>query len=553
MLTISVGKSFFVKIAHTTRMKEERKQFLDWIVYQIYPRSFYDTNGDGVGDLNGVTAKLDYLKGLGINAVWLCPCYKSPNVDNGYDVSDYRDIMDEFGTLDDWKRLRAETKKRDIKLIMDLVFNHTSSKHIWFENAKKSRDNPYHDYYIWADKPLNGWQSVFGGSAWAYNEATDEYYLHSFAVEQPDLNWENPKVRQECQDIVDFWVDMGVDGFRCDVLDFIAKDFANDKMYNGPKLHEYIRGLFGREKTAHVFTVGECQSKEKDICDICGENRGELTTVFQFDHIHLGRQNKYAPTPLSFDELRQILVKWQNFSARHDLIYTLFCDNHDNPYFLSRTAQADELRYEIATALAATFFLLKGIPFLYQTQEYGAINPYYANVADFNEVETLQYYNARKGTVSDGQLIKEINLGSRDNTRRPFAWSKDKANAHGFSTGKPWTALHSFADKINLEQDKSAEKSVFRFYQKLLALRKDREILRYGAFTDLTGEKSDCFLYKRSLKDKEIIVVCNYEQSKALLPDCIQKTTHKAVLSNRNNDPFEPFFQPFEVVVYEKI
>lgn len=534
-------------------MSTNQDEFLDWIVYQIYPRSFYDDNGDGIGDLQGVTAKLDYLLELGINAIWLCPCYKSPNVDNGYDVSDYRDIMDEFGTLDDWKQLRAETKKRNIKLIMDLVFNHTSSKHIWFENAKLSRDNPYHDYYIWAKKPLNDWKSVFGGSAWEYNEATDEYYLHSFAVEQPDLNWKNPKVRQECRDIVDFWVDMGVDGFRCDVLDFIAKDFKNGRMYNGPKLHEYIRGLFGRQKTARIFTVGECQSKKKDICDICGSDRKELTTVFQFDHILLGRKYKYAPKPLAFDKLRKILVKWQNFSQKNNILYTLFTDNHDNPYFLSRAKQAATLRYEIATTLAATFFLLRGIPFLYQTQEYGAINPYYDDVNAFSEVETLQYYQARKKKMTRAKLIEKINLGSRDNTRRPFAWTNSDKNYHGFSKAKPWIIPHSFADEINLEKDRKSNKSVFAFYQKLLALRKDKEVLRHGEFTDLTGDRKDCFIFKRSLGKSEIIVVCNYEQSKRLLPDFIREETHKVLLSNGKNEPFAVVFQPFETVVYERI
>ena len=534
-------------------MNKQRKQFLDWVVYQIYPRSFYDTNNDGIGDLNGVTAKLDHLTKLGVNAIWLCPCYKSPNFDNGYDVADYRDIMDDFGTLDDWKKLRAETKKRNIKLIMDLVFNHTSSEHIWFQNAKSSRDNPYHDYYIWADKPLNNWQSVFGGSAWAYNEPIQEYYLHSFALQQPDLNWENPKVRKECQDIVDFWVDMGVDGFRCDVLDFISKDLDKNKMYNGPRLHEYIRELFGREKTKNIFTVGECQSNEKDICDICGAERKELTTVFQFEHIHLARENKYAPTEFSFDALRDILVKWQDFTQKHDLLYTLFTDNHDNPYFLSRTKYGKNHRYELATALAATFFLLRGIPFLYQTQEYGALNPYYHNVADFNEVETLQYYNARKDETPQDELIQALNIGSRDNTRRPFAWSERKAEGYGFTKAKPWIPYHSFADEINLERDEKSENSVFAFYQKLFALRKEQEVLRYGDFTDLTNGKKDCFLYKRSLDKAEIVVICNFIEEKTLLPDPITDKTHTLLLSNYPRKNFEPFFHPFEVAIYAKL
>lgn len=541
---------FSFKIGHTNGMKTKREQFLDLVIYQIYPRSFYDSNGDGIGDLNGVTKKLDHLVSLGVNAIWLCPCYKSPNRDNGYDVADYRDIMTEFGTLNDWKRLREETKKRNIKLIMDLVFNHTSDQHFWFQEGKKSRDNPYHDYYIWADAPLNNWKSVFGGGAWAYNQQTQEYYLHSFAVEQPDLNWENPKVRKECQAIVDFWVDMGVDGFRCDVLDFISKDFAQNKMYNGPKLHEYIRGLFGREKTKNVFTVGECQSNEKDICDICGKDRKELTTVFQFDHIHLARKNKYRPTDFSFDKLRKILVKWQNFCESHELFYTLFTDNHDNPYFLSRTKYSKSHRYELATALATAFYLLKGIPFLYQTQEYGAVNPYYNKVSDFNEVETLQYYEKRRKKLSRQEVLKELNIGSRDNTRRPFAWTDDKENYHGFTKGEPWITPHSLADEINLEKDKNAEKSVFRFYQALFALRGSEPCLRYGKFDDLT-KKKDTFVFTRTDKNEQFLILCNFEKEKEI-PLSITDKTHCRVLYNyADATPFSTRFRPFEIAVYK--
>ena len=541
-----------LKNAHTNGMKNKREHFLDLVIYQIYPRSFYDTNGDGIGDLNGITQKLDHLTALGVNAIWLCPCYKSPNRDNGYDVADYRDIMTEFGTLDDWKRLREETKKRDIKLIMDLVFNHTSDRHFWFQEAKKSRDNPYHDYYIWTDAPLNKWKSVFGGSAWAYNKQTQEYYLHSFAVEQPDLNWENPKVRKECQAIVDFWVDMGVDGFRCDVLDFISKDFTQNKMYNGPKLHDYIRGLFGREKTKRIFTVGECQSNEKDICDICGKDRKELTTVFQFDHIHMARKNKYRPKEFSFDKLKKILVKWQTFCEKHDLLYTLFTDNHDNPYFLSRTEYAKQYRFELATALATIFYLLKGIPFLYQTQEYGAINPYYNKVSDFNEVETLQYYKAQRKKLPRKEVLKELNIGSRDNTRRPFAWTDDKANCHGFSKATPWITPHSLADTINLERDKNAEKSVFRFYQNLLALRASSPCLRYGKFDDLT-KKKDTFVFTRTDKNTQFFIVCNFEKEKAI-PLPISEQSHRRVLYNYTDAmPYSTHFRPFEIAVYEKL
>ena len=278
-----------------------------------------------------------------------------------------------------------------------------------------------------------------------------------------------------------------------------------------------------------------------------------MTTIFQFDHITLGRKNKYKPTKFSFDKLRKILVKWQNFTQEHDLIYTLFTDNHDNAYFLSRTEYAKTRRYELATALASVFFLLKGVPILYQTQEYGAINPYYKNVSDFREVETLQYYNARKEKIPQEELIRQINLGSRDNTRRPFAWTDDKTDSFGFSKAKPWIPLHSLAGDVNLEKDKKSEKSVFSFYQKLLYLRKSKEVLRYGEFTDLTGKNKDCFLYKRSYQNKEIIVVCNFEKTKSLLPDFITDETHKTLLSNRKGNSFEQIFQPFEVVIYEKL
>ena len=357
-------------------MSNQNQDYLNLIVYQIYPRSFFDSNGDGIGDLNGIKQKIPHLKELGINAVWICPCYKSPNYDNGYDISDYRDIMDEFGNLSDWKSLAAELHSNGIKIIMDLVVNHTSSQHFWFKQARSSKNNPYHDYYIWADKPLTDWTACFGGSAWEYNEATNEYYLHSFAVQQPDLNWENPKVRKECCDVVDFWVDLGVDGFRCDVLDFISKDFKQNKMLNGPHLHEYIRQLFGREKVKHVFTVGECQSDVKSICDICGKNRDELKSVFQFEHIGLGRSDKYTPAPYTGNDIKNVLVKWQNFTAEHDLLYILFTDNHDQPFYISRLGNDKELRYECATAYCGMFYLLKGIPFIYQGQEFGSVNSY---------------------------------------------------------------------------------------------------------------------------------------------------------------------------------
>ena len=531
-------------------MNEERNKFLDLIIYQVYPRSFYDSNGDGIGDLNGVTDKLDYLFELGINAIWLSPCYKSPNCDNGYDISDYRDIMDEFGTLADWERMISEAHKRGIKIIMDLVANHTSDEHFWFQEARKSRDNPYHDYYYWADKPLTDWKAAFGGSTWEYNEQTNEYYFHSFAVKQPDLNWTNPKVRKEMCAVVDYWVDKGVDGFRCDVLDFISKDFAAGKLLNGPHLHKYIRELFGREKTKHIFTVGECQSDIKNITDICGEDRHELTCVFQFDHFNTGRYDKYLPCAYKIDETRDILVKWQNFSYKHNILYTLFLENHDQPRYISRLGNDGELRYESATMYAAMFYLLKGIPFIYEGQEFGTPNPEYSDIVDFNDVETVNYYHENEGKVLKNELMERVNFGSRDNARRPMTWTSGKN--FGFGQGKAWITLHSRGAEVNAERDIASEKSVLRFYKRLLKFRTANEIIRYGDFKDCT-KQDGCFVYERTLNDEVVLVVCNFDKANTI------STGHAAtdyipVISNYNRSERTPdgIYAPYEVAVFVK-
>lgn len=524
-----------------------RRDYLDWIVYQIYPRSFCDGNGDGIGDLNGITAKLDYLKMLGVNAVWLSPCYKSPNCDNGYDISDYRDIMDEFGTLDDWKRMISEMHARGIKLIMDFVANHTSSEHVWFKEARSSRENPFHDYYIWRDEIPNDWQSCFGGSAWEYNEETEEYYLHSFAVGQPDLNWENPKVREEMCAVVDYWVGMGVDGFRCDVLNFISKDFAKGKICDGDRLHEYVKELFGREEVKHVFTVGECSYGENEIADICGEDRKELTCIFQFDHFCIGKtEDKFVKADLNLNDLRKTLVKWQKICERKNLLYTLFTDNHDNAHYISRAGNDLQFRYECATAYCAMFYLLKGIPFIYQGQEWGTPDPHYPSITDFCDVETINYYDAHKDKLSEEELIGRINFGSRDNTRRPLCWTNDKN--YGFSSAeRTWSNLHTRGGEVNLEQDRESEKSVFAFYQKTLALRKESEAIRFGSFEDCT-EKDGYFAYKRVCGGDEILVVVNFdgESEIAGLPEW------EYLFGNGQKRSANGRYSPFETAVYRK-
>mgnify|MGYP001851385742 FL=1 len=524
-------------------MTDIYNSFLNLIVYQIYPRSFNDANGDGIGDIKGITEKLDYLCELGINAVWLSPCYKSPNCDNGYDISDYRDIMNEFGTLDDWKEMISEMHKRGIKLIMDFVANHTSIEHEWFIQARSSRQNPYHDYYIWRDEVPNDWQSVFGGSAWEYNEATNEYYLHSFAIGQPDLNWENPKVRKEMVDVIDYWVDMGTDGFRCDVLDYISKDFDKGLMNNGPKLHEYIKELFGREKVKKIFTVGECLSDERDIVNICGEQRNELKCIFQFDHFAVGRtEDKFKRVAFTIGEIRNILVKWQYFTESNELLYTLFTDNHDQAHYISRLGNDKELRYECATMYAAMFYLLKGIPFIYQGQEFGTPDPYYNSIDNFNDVETFNYFNTHR---NEKDVMNRINFGSRDNQRRPMCWNNTRN--YGFSNGdKTWTALHSRGAEINLENDKKNSKSVLEFYKKILALRNNSKTIKYGKFKDLTNGNG-CFAYSRTLGEETITVVCNFEKEQQIYG--LQESAYH--LGNYGTErKINGNYKPYEVAVY---
>ena len=526
----------------------KNERFLDWIVYQIYPRSFNDSNGDGIGDIKGITQKLDHLVELGINAVWLSPCYKSPNCDNGYDISDYRDIMDEFGTLDDWKEMIDGMHARGIKLIMDFVGNHTSSDHKWFKEAKKSKDNPYHDYYIWRDKPIEGIKSEFGGSPWEYNEATKEYYLHSFAVGQPDLDWTNPKVRKEMCDIVDYWVDLGVDGFRCDVIAFIAKDLGNGINQNGPELHDYIKELFGRDKVKNIFTVGEFSVGEDEISDICGEDRNELTCIFQFDHFSHGRlQDKFIKQPFKYEEVRNDLVRWQYFTEKNNILYPLLTDNHDQPHMISRLGNDKEYRYECATMYAAMIYLLKGIPFIYQGQEYGSPDPHYDDISHFSDVETLNYYKENKGRTSEKSLIEMINFGSRDNTRRPMCWNGNKNFGFG-DADKNWTDLHSRGQEINLEEDKKSSKSVFEFYKKILHLRTNFSAVRHGVFKDLTiGD--GYFAYTMAKDEEEILVVCNFEQINDIsgLPD------YKYLFGNYGGErKANGGYRPFETVLFKK-
>lgn len=522
-------------------LTEKYMDFSKLIIYQIYPRSFMDSNNDGIGDLGGIIQKLDYLKELGVNAVWICPCYKSPNVDNGYDIADYRDIMDEFGTMEDIKALIKQAHARDIKVIMDLVPNHTSSQHKWFLESKKSRDNAYSDYYYWFDEPQNDWKATFGGSAWEYCPERGQYYLHSYAIEQPDLNWTNPKVVKEMQDVVDFWVDLGVDGFRCDVIDQISKNFDGANCF-GPHLHEYIHALFGREKVAHIFTVGECWANSlEEVCKHCAADREELTTLFQFDHIGLGRKNKYEPRKDSLAAARDILVKWQGIADENDLLYSLFTDNHDQPHYLSRMGNDKELRYESATCIAAMFYTLRGIPFIYQGQEFGMPMAHYDSIEEFDDIECVNRYHEELPTLGKERALERTNFGSRDNTRRPMCWNGEKHA--GFSTVEPWLPTHSEYKNVNLQKDIASEKSVFKFYQKLLRLRSNTPAILYGSLKVLSKQEDPFFVFEREYQGEKFTVICNFEQQAAIeIP-----ADTEVVLANYPDRA--DTFRPYEIMV----
>ena len=527
-------------------LNDKNRSFLGWHIYQVYPRSFNDSNGDGIGDLQGVIAKLDYLKELGINAIWMSPCFKSPNEDNGYDVADYRDIMDEFGTMEDMRQLIREMHSRGMKLILDLVPNHTSIQHRWFQESRKSKDNPYSDYYYWFDSPPNDWESAFCGSAYAYDDRRGQYYLHSYAVGQPDLNWENPKVVREVQEIVDFWTEQGADGFRIDVIDQISKDFEGGRNCFGPHLHEYIHEMFGRDEVKRLFTVGECWANElEEIRRHVGQDRGELSTLFQFDHLNFGRKEKFTPAPGNLTQLWGYLRRWCLTMQEGDLLFTLFTDNHDNGWLLERLGNR-ELRYESATCIAAMVYLLRGVCVIYQGQELGMMNPHYDSIEDFRDVETINLYAELCEKMSPEEALEKINFGSRDNQRRPFCWSS--APNAGFSSCEPWTPVHSDYLTVNAETDMAAEKSVWRFYRDLLHLRTAEEALTVGEFVPVAAEDASYCAFRRVAGDSTILVVCNFEKEQTL---SVEGAEGEVLLSNYGlTEKHDGHYLPYEVAVF---
>ena len=538
----------------------EKRWWHSSVVYQIYPRSFNDSNGDGIGDLKGIIEKLDYLKELGIDVIWLSPVYKSPNDDNGYDISDYYDIMDEFGTMEDMDNLSKEAKNRGIKIVMDLVVNHTSDEHKWFIEAKKSKDNEYRDYYIWRDpvdgKEPNGLESCFSGSAWEYDETTKQYYLHLFSKKQPDLNWENEKVRKAVYDMMNYWVDKGIGGFRMDVIELIGK--VPDKMItgNGPKLHEYLQEM-NREALAgnDLLTVGETWGATPEIAKLYSNPaRNELSMVFQFEHIGLDQiegKEKWDVKPLELLELKKVLSKWQT-SLGEEGWNSLFWNNHDLPRIVSRWGNDKEYRVESAKMLGTLLHGMKGTPYIYQGEELGMTNIRLENIEDYNDIESINMYKDRiKKGYSHEEIMNSIYKKGRDNGRTPMQWD-DSENA-GFTTGKPWLSINENYKEINAKKSLEDKNSVFYHYKKLIEIRKANETIIYGDYKLLCEDDKNIFAYTRELNGDKILVVCNFYEKEVEFKYDKEFKNAEILLSNYNDSSLaidKLKLRPYEAIMY---
>ncbi|WP_096202298.1 alpha,alpha-phosphotrehalase [Bacillus sp. FJAT-45350] len=500
------------------------------VVYQIYPKSFNDTTGNGVGDLQGIIQKLDYLHELGIDVIWLTPIYRSPQKDNGYDISDYFSIHDEYGTMEDFDRLLEEAHKRNIKVIMDIVVNHTSTEHEWFIKSKESKNNPYRDFYIWKD-PVDGkepsnWISKFGGSAWKYDEKTEQYYLHLFDVTQADLNWENDEVRQKVYDMMHFWFNKGVNGFRLDVINLISKDqqFPNDdgsvapgdgrKFYtDGPRVHEFMKELNQEVFSKYdVMTVGEMSSTTIDHCiQYTNPENNELSMTFNFHHLKVDYPNgeKWAIGEVDFQSLKDILSTWQVEMHKGGGWNALFWCNHDQPRVVTRYGNDQTFHKESAKMLATTIHMMQGTPYIYQGEEFGMTDPKFDHISEYRDVETLNYYNIMKEKdIPEEEIMEIIKRKSRDNSRTPVQW--DNSPQAGFTTGTPWINVASNYPEVNAEAALNDQDSIFYHYKKLNQLRKDLPLVTHGDYKLLLKEHDQIFAYTRTYEEELLLVVNNF-------------------------------------------
>lgn len=550
-------------------IKEKQTWWKESVVYQIYPRSFADSNGDGIGDLNGITEHLEYLATLGVDVIWLSPVYQSPNDDNGYDISDYQDIMTEFGTMEDFDRLLTKAHSLGLKIVMDLVVNHSSDEHAWFVESKKSKNNPYRDYYIWRDgkdgKEPNNWGACFGGSTWEYDETTDQYYLHLFSKKQPDLNWENEKLRKSVYDMMTWWCEKGIDGFRMDVINLISKDQnfpdgeVSDGLYGsfskacacGPRNHEFLQEM-NREVLSKydLITVGETGGVTVEEAKKFANNEGtELNMIFQFEHVELvpGKIGKWTDEKPSLSALRDCLSKWQT-SLEGKAWNSLYFDNHDQPRVVSRFGNdSEEYRVVSAKMLATLLHMMKGTPYVYQGEELGMTNIYFDRIEDYKDIESIRAYEqyVGNGIVKAEDMMRYLKELSRDNARTPMQW--DDSKEAGFTTGTPWLSVNPNYKEINAKKEMEDPDSVFHYYQNLIKLRHENKIIVYGVY-ELLLENDPCiYAYQRVLGEQKLIVACNYtkEECKCDLFDDIQG---EELISNYKEHK-DGVLQPYEARV----
>lgn len=529
------------------------------VVYQIYPRSFKDSNNDGVGDIRGIISKLDYLEDLGINVIWLCPVYPTPNKDNGYDISDYRGINPEFGTFEDMKDLISEAKKRDINIMMDIVANHTSSAHKWFIEAKKDRDGEYHNYYVFKDSgktPPSDLQSIFLNSAWTHNEATDEHYLHMFDEDQPDLNWHHQPVREAIYDILQYWIDLGIKGFRFDVIDLIAKDLDKNILGDGPLLHEYIKEMSSKVlKKADLITVGETWGATPEKAKLYSNpDQSEFSMIFNFQHSLLDQEQnkeKWDLKPLNLLDLKKAFNE-QQVELFNKGWNSLFWNNHDLPRIVSRWGNDKEYHQESAKMLATLLHFMQGTPYIFQGEEIGMTNNVFKSVDDYRDIETL---NMIKDRLNRGfkmeDIIHSINVKGRDNARTPFQW--DKSLYSGFSTNTPWIEVNRNYVDINVEDQLNNKSSILEYYKKLIYLRRGSnyaDIIEKGTFTMLYPEHPELFGYVREHEDRKIVVLCNFYSNEIALDNSIEGKA--VVISNSVVKKLKVSkLKPYEAVVLD--
>ena len=554
----------------------EKKWWKESVVYQIYPKSFKDSNGDGIGDIKGIIEKLDYLKELGVNVLWISPMLESPQDDNGYDISDYRRIYEDYGTMEDYEEMLSEAHKRDIKVLMDLVVNHTSDEHNWFIESRKSKDNPYRDYYIWKD-PVNGkepnnWGGVFGGSAWEYDEKTQMYYLHLFSKKQPDLNWENEKVRREVYDMMTFWCEKGIDGFRMDVISMISKNQAfpdgevknglygdfNPYCVHGPRIHEFLQEMNKEVLSRYdIMTVGETSGVTiEEAQKYAGEDRNELNMVFQFEHVEdaCGDHGKWTTAKFNFRDFKKTMIKWQE-ELQGKAWNSLFLGNHDQPRSVSRFGNDNPAYRETSAKMLATcLHMMQGTPYVYQGEELGMTNAYFDKLEDYRDIESINFFTelTEAGIMTPEYMMKCLMLRSRDNARTPMQWN-DSAQG-GFTSGEPWIRINSNYKEINAAQQLGDPASVFHYYQKLIRLRKEKDIIVYGDFEALCRDDDKIFAYTRKLDQEKLLTVCNFSDQDAEMKIPEEFAGAQCLITNLGRTVFDRNFvlRPYEAFVLYK-